>query len=80
MGTTYWSASYLYITIGVLCESQSKDIYRDCGLQQWSRRVDNLQESDMLQMQHHRQSGNEDRHTYGEGRDDHFLRQNQDRR
>eukprot|EP00972_Heterocapsa_arctica_P019808 2921722-Heterocapsa_arctica.AAC.1 len=49
-------------------------------MQQWSRRVENLQESQLLPMQHHRQGGNEDRDPFGKGRDDQLLRDNQDRR
>eukprot|EP00972_Heterocapsa_arctica_P095508 14085169-Heterocapsa_arctica.AAC.1 len=65
MGTTDWSTSDLYRTAGVLCESQSEYIYLHCGMQQWSRRVDNLQESQLLPMQQHRQGGNEDRDPFG---------------
>eukprot|EP00972_Heterocapsa_arctica_P109643 16141546-Heterocapsa_arctica.AAC.1 len=80
MGTTDWSASNLYRTDGVLCENQSEDRYRDRGMQQWSRRVENLQESDLLQKQHHRKGGNEDRHTCEERRNNHLLRNNPGRR
>eukprot|EP00972_Heterocapsa_arctica_P068192 10070054-Heterocapsa_arctica.AAC.1 len=79
MGTTYWSASDLYRTVGVLCASQSEDRYLHRGMQQWSWRVENLQESQLLPMQHHRQGGNEDIHSFGTGRHDQFPRKNQGR-
>eukprot|EP00972_Heterocapsa_arctica_P062826 9267578-Heterocapsa_arctica.AAC.1 len=41
--------------------------------------MENLQESQMLPMQHHRQGGNHDRNVPGKGRHDQLPRKNQDR-
>eukprot|EP00972_Heterocapsa_arctica_P085320 12574505-Heterocapsa_arctica.AAC.1 len=49
-------------------------------MQQWEGKLGTLQKPNMLQMRHHRQSGDESTDTIGEGSNDPPHRQNEDRR
>eukprot|EP00972_Heterocapsa_arctica_P035918 5283610-Heterocapsa_arctica.AAC.1 len=79
MGKTDKCARELYRTDGVQCINTHEDGNIPHRLQKWSWNVDNMQGCEVLQMQHHRQSGEEAGHHRGQRRDNHLLRENKDK-